>query len=192
MRRRILHLVDENQDPVEPAIAAAVEAAYHWAVVIFPHVDPAMLANAAEELAAKMEHDKAHLGSPRRYAYAAMRGKVRDWLRTKPANERHSGLDYGVAGHTRVANSWDSIDRSILFQQLKRALNARDRYILVMITEQDARPKDVAAHLGISYKAASKAIQRLRERIAACLEIATESNKAQNASLTAKRAKGWI
>jgi hypothetical protein len=45
MKRQRLHLVDENNDPVSPAIQSAVEAAHYWAVREFPRIDPALLAN---------------------------------------------------------------------------------------------------------------------------------------------------
>jgi hypothetical protein len=37
MKRQRLHLVDENNDPVSPAIQFAVEAAHYWAVREFPY-----------------------------------------------------------------------------------------------------------------------------------------------------------
>jgi len=195
MRRRELHLTDENHNAVSPAIAAAVEAAYRWAMAMFPDVDSALLANAAERLAIKMENNKEHLGSPRRYAYAAMHGKVRDWLRKKAANEIPIGLDYELDEHARMTNSFqDAVERSILFQQLQTKLSARDRHILILLTELNATPKDVATALGINYKAATKAIERVRERIAICLDIASESPKATSPGLSTTKGltKKWI
>ena len=43
MKRQRLHLVDENNDPLSPAIQSAVEAAHYWAVREFPRIDPALL-----------------------------------------------------------------------------------------------------------------------------------------------------
>ena len=194
MSRRQLHLIDENQNTVSPAIAAAVEAAYRWAVAMFPQIDSAILANAAERLAQRMEKNKDHLGSPRRYAYAAMHGKVRDWLRTMAANELAVGLDYDLDKHANVSNSFqDTVERSILFQQLRTKLSDRDRFILVLLTELHAKPEDVATALGINYKAATKAIERVRERIAACLDIAAESkeNTSPGLSTTKGLTKEW-
>ena len=195
MRRQELHLIDEKRNAVSTAIATAVEAAYRWAIVMFPQIDPVILANAAERLATTMERNKEYLGSPRRYAYAAMNGKVRDWLRTMAANELPVGLGHELDGHARVTNSFqDSVERSILFQQLQTKLSDRDRYILVLLTELNAQPGDVAAALGINYKAATKAIERLRERIAACLDIAAESkrNTSSGLSTTKDLTKEWI
>jgi RNA polymerase sigma factor (sigma-70 family) len=194
MRRPELHLIDEDQNPVSPAIAAAVETAYRWTVAMFPQIDSAILANAAERLATSMEKNKDHLDSPRRYAYAAMHGKVRDWLRTMAANELAVGLDYDLDEHAKVTNSFqNAVERSILFQQLRTKLSERDRYILVLITELQAKPEDVARALGINYKAATKAIERVRERIAACLNIAAESKKSTSPELSTTKglAKEW-
>jgi RNA polymerase sigma factor (sigma-70 family) len=194
MRRQELHLIDENNNAVSPAIATAVETSYRWAVVMFPQIDSAILANAAERLAKSMEKNKNHLGSPRRYAYAAMHGKVRDWLRTMAANELAVGLDYDLDEHARVTNSFqDAVERSILFQQLQMKLSDRDRYILVLLTELQAKPEDVATALGINYKAATKAIERVRERIAGCLDIAAESKKNTSPRLSTTKglAKEW-
>jgi len=195
MRRQELHLIDENNNAISPAIAAAVEGAYRWAVAMFPNIDSALLANAAERLAKNMESNKEHLGSPRRYAYAAMHGKVRDWLRKKAASELPVGLNYELDEHVKMTNSFqDAVERSILFQQLQMKLSVRDRYILILLTELNATPRDVATALGINYKAATKAIERVRERIAVCLDIAAESPKAISPGLSTTKGltKKWI
>lgn len=44
---------------------------------MFPNIDIALLANAAERLAKNLKANKGALVSPRRYAYTAMYGKVR-------------------------------------------------------------------------------------------------------------------
>jgi len=110
-----------------------------------------------------MEARKRDLESPRRYAYAAMHSKVRDLQKTRAANESsmppHELDQLGV-----TAKSFqDDIERSILFQQLRTKLSDRDRFILILLTELDARPKNVAHALGISTEAATKAIQRVRQ-----------------------------
>jgi hypothetical protein len=55
MRKSELHLISDNGDTVAPKIAAAVEAAYRWSLSMFPNIDPALLANAAERLAKNMK-----------------------------------------------------------------------------------------------------------------------------------------
>jgi RNA polymerase sigma factor (sigma-70 family) len=163
MRKSELHLISDNGDTVTPEIAGAVEAAHHWAVSMFTNIDTALLANAAERLAKNMEARKRDLESPRRYAYAAMHSKVRDLQKTRAANESsmppHELDQLGV-----TAKSFqDDIERSILFQQLRTKLSDRDRFILILLTELDTGPKNVAHTLGISTEAATKAIQRVRQ-----------------------------
>jgi RNA polymerase sigma factor (sigma-70 family) len=176
MRNCELHLISDTGEAISPKIAAAVEAAYRWAVYMFPNIDTALLANAAERLAKNMEANK-DLGSPRRYAYAAMHGKVRDLRKIKAGSETSMSLheleELGVPAKTFE----DDIERSILFQQLRAKLSDRDRFILILLTECDAGPKNVANALGISTEAATKAIQRVRQRFAACLHAAEKCSK---------------
>jgi RNA polymerase sigma factor (sigma-70 family) len=177
MRKSELHLISDNGHTVAPEIEAAVEAAYRWTLSMFPNIDPVLLANAAERLAKNMETNKGELVSPRRYAYAAMHGKVRDLLKTGTANETpmpsHKLDQLGVT----VKSFEDDIELSILFQQLRAQLSDRDRFILILLTERDAGPKNVARALGISTEAATKAIQRVRQRLAVCLETTEKCSK---------------
>jgi hypothetical protein len=168
MKRQRLHLVDENNDPVSPAIQSAVEAAHYWAVREFPRIDPALLANWAERLA-KSIANKNLQGSVRRYAHTALHETVRRWLKTKQASELAVGLDReleSIAGIHEGFQGW--VDRAILFEQLKSRLRGRDRSIL-MLLQSDATPTEVAMILGMKYEAATKAIQRVRARVAICL-----------------------
>ena len=178
MKRQRLHLVDENNDPVSPAIQSAVEAAHYWAVREFPRIDPALLANWAERLA-KSIANKDLQGSVRRYAHTAMHKTVRRWLKTKRANELAVGLDHELENIAGMHEGFQGkVDRAILFEQLKSRLRERDRSIL-MLLQSDATPAEVAMTLGMKYEAAIKAIQRVRARVALCLEAAkTESRTA--------------
>ena len=183
MRNCDLHLISENGEAISPKIGAAVEAAYHWALSMFPNIDTALLANAAERLAKNMEANK-ELSSPRRYAYAAMHGKVRDLQKTKAGSEASMSLyELDLLG-VPVKSFKDDVERSILFQQLRAKLNDRDRFILILLTECDAGPKKVANALGISTEAAAKAIQRVRQRLAACLDAAEKSSKDRRTELS--------
>jgi DNA-directed RNA polymerase specialized sigma subunit len=162
MRKSELHLISDNGDTVTE-IAGAVEAAHHWAVSMFTNIDTAPPCQCGERLAKNMEARKRDLESPRRYAYAAMHSKVRDLQKTRAANESsmppHELDQLGV-----TAKSFqDDIERSILFQQLRTKLSDRDRFILILLTELDTGPKNVAHTLGISTEAATKAIQRVRQ-----------------------------
>ena len=134
MRKSELHLISENGDTVTPEIAGAVEAAYHWAVSVFPSMDTALLANAAERLARDMEANKGELESPRRYAYAAMHGKVRDLQKSRAANESTMPLHELDQPGITVKSFEDNIERSILFQQLRAQLSDRDSRSLYIDT----------------------------------------------------------
>jgi DNA-directed RNA polymerase specialized sigma24 family protein len=169
MKRQRLHLVDENNDPVSPAIQSAVEAAHYWAVREFPRVDPALLANWAERLAKNMAN-KDLQGSVRRLAHTAMHETVRRWLKTKRASELAVGLDRELESIAGMHEGFHGeVDRAILFEQLKSRLRGRDRSIL-MLLQSDASPAEVAMTLGMKYEAATKAIQRVRARVALCLQ----------------------
>lgn len=168
MKRQRLHLVDENNDPLPPAIQSAVEAAHYWVVREFPRIDPALLANWAERLAQNMA-TKDLQGSVRRYAHTAMHETVRRWLKTKQGSEIAVGLDHELE---RIAGMHEGfhgkIDRAILFEQLKSRLRGRDRIIL-MLLQSDATPAEIAMILGMKYEAASKATQRVRARVVMCI-----------------------
>ena len=189
MKRQRLHLVDENNDPVSPAIQSAVEAAHYWAVREFPRVDPALLANWAERLAKSMT-SKDLQGSVRRHAHTAMHETVRRWLKTKRARELAVGLDRELESIAGIQEGFHGkVDRAILFDQLKSRLRGRDRSIL-MLLQSDATPAEVAMTLNLKYEAAIKAIQRVRARVALCLEAA----KTEGRTTTDERkdfAKEW-
>ena len=176
MKRQRLHLVDENNDPLSPAIQSAVEAAHYWAVREFPRIDPALLANWAERLA-KSIANKDLQGSVRRYAHTAMHETVRRWLKTKRASELAVGLDRELESIAGVHEGLHGkVDRAILFEQLKSRLRGRDRSIL-MLLQSDATPAEVAMTLGMKYEAATKAIQRVRARVAQCLQAAKPESR---------------
>ncbi len=174
MNQSSLHLVDKQGDSITPTIAAAVEAAFRWASREFPLIDPALLAHWAEEVGRSMQAKGDSVGSARRYAFAALHGKVRDWRKTGAAKEIAVGIGPELerwAGITK--NAQRSMDRKILFDQLKTTLNERDRYILVLLLQDVTSPADVSVALGVSYGAAAKAIQRVKERIASLLSGAS-------------------
>jgi len=176
MKRQRLHLVDENNDPLPPAIQSAVEAAHYWAVREFPRIDPALLANWAERLAKTMA-TKDLQGSVRSYAHTAMHETVRRWLKTKRAKELAVGLDRELERIAGINEEFHGeVDRAILFEQLKSRLRGRDRSIL-MLLQSDATPAEVAMILGMKYEAATKAIQRVRARVAMCLGAAQHEKK---------------
>jgi hypothetical protein len=179
MNPPFLHLVDSRGVILSPRISGAVELAFRWVVRDYPRVDTAMIANWAEEVGSSMQLREAALPFPDRYAYAALKGKVYDWLRTKAAKEElvGIGLDLERIGGVRASFQAAS-DRKILFEQLKSTLNERDRYILILLLDDKASPATVAQALGTSYKAAAKAVQRVKERIGAVLTKTRNRNEA--------------
>ena len=165
-----LHLVDIAGSPVRSEVESAVERAFRWVLRDYPRVDSAMIANWAEDVARSMEERAASLISPQRYAYAALKGKVRDWMRSGAAKEEVAGIGLDLERIGGLSGSFQSAsDRKILFEQLKATLNERDRYILVLLLEDKMSPATVANALDTSYPAAAKAIQRVKERIAITL-----------------------
>jgi hypothetical protein len=95
---------------------------------------------------------------------------VRRWLKTKRASELAVGLDRELESIAGMHEGFHGeVDRAILFEQLKSRLRGRDRSIL-MLLQSDASPAEVAMTLGMKYEAATKAIQRVRARVALCLQ----------------------
>ena len=170
MTRAQLHLVDTSGTAVCPEVETAVERSFHWVLRDYPQVDSAMIANWAEEVALSMQVRVTTIVSPQRYAYAALKGKVHDWMRSAPAKEEVAGLGRDLERIGGLNGSFEgAVDRKILFEQLKATLNERDRYILVLLLEDNTSPVTVAKALGTTYPAAAKAIQRVKERIASKL-----------------------
>ena len=170
MTRAQLHLVDTSGIAVCPEVETAVERSFHWVLRDYPQLDSAMIANWAEEVALSMQMRVTTIVSPQRYAYAALKGKVHDWMRSASAKEEVAGLGRDLERIGGLNGSFEgAVDRKILFEQLKATLNERDRYILVLLLEDNTSPATVAKALGTSYPAAAKAIQRVKERIASKL-----------------------
>jgi DNA-directed RNA polymerase specialized sigma24 family protein len=167
-----LHLVVEGGSPVSPEIEAAVKRAFHWVSRDYPNVDSALIANWAEDVGRSMEERSDTIQSPQRYAYAALKGKVRDWSKRGAAKEEVSGIGFDLERLGGISVSFQgSSDRKILFEQLSAVLNERDRYILVLLLQDQTSPAAVAKALGTNYQAAAKAIQRVKDRIANTLNV---------------------
>ncbi len=170
MGQTLLHLVDQRGQTLPVAIRLAVEAAHRWVRWEYPHLDEAVVAGWAEDVGKAMGARLDEIRSPYRYAFAALHGKVREWFRSNASREVLVGIG-------RELELWAGIDRStqrviyraVLFDQLKTKLSERDRHILVLLQQDMTSPASVAAALGVSYAAAAKAIQRVKERIAAIL-----------------------
>jgi DNA-directed RNA polymerase specialized sigma24 family protein len=170
MIRAQLHLVDGNGIAVASEIENAVERSFHWVLRDYPQVDPALIANWAEDLARSMQAREIPVTSPLRYAYAALKGRVRDWMKSGAAHEQAAGVGQDLERIGGLGGAFqNAVDRKILFEQLKVTLNERDRYILVLLLQDSTSPATVANALGTTYPAAAKAIQRVKNRIAATL-----------------------
>lgn len=167
--RAQLHLVDADGVAVSLAIREATEAAFRWVAKDYPNFDKAQLADLAEVVAALMQERESAIESPGRYAYTALKGRVRDWLRTGAAQEENSGIrrDMVRIGGSSAAFQGEA-DRQIMLDQLQVALTERDRDILVLMLDEQSG-QEIAAELKISHVAARKAIQRVRERSGAIL-----------------------
>lgn len=173
-----VHLIDRFGLPVSDQLRSAIESASRWAVRQFPLVDEALIATWAEEVALSMS-EKA-IQSPRRYAVAAMHGKVREFYRAGGLREATFGMTSDLehmAGTEEQTTR--SVERTILFDQLKSQLNDRDRLILVLLRQDITSPAEIADALGTSYDAAAKAIQRVRDRLREILLAAASNAKSK-------------
>jgi hypothetical protein len=170
MMQSHLHLVNAQGYAVSPVIKKAMERVYLWVVRDFPNVDTAMIAEWAEEVGWAMDAKGDEISAHERYAYTSLKGKVRDWLRTKPAKEETAGLGDDLERLGGLDSSFEAkIDQKLLLEQAKASLNDRDRCILVLLLQGDESPAVAAQVLGVNYQAAAKAIQRVKERVDASL-----------------------
>ena len=171
-----LHLVDANGHHIPRVVQDKVETAFRWVVREFPLVDTALISDWAEDVGKLMNARWELINSPQRYAYSALKGRVHDWMKTCSGREEPAGIgrDLEVLGGAGKSFQGD-VERKILFDQLKAALSDRDRYILVLLLRDTTGPAVVAEALNISYPAAAKAIQRVKERLAAAMGRSTES-----------------
>lgn len=168
----LLHLVDRKGDPVEGEIRVAVAAAFKSCVQRFRRIDDAVLAGFAEAVAASMNSRSSEIRTFRNYARVAMNGKVYEWLRSHPGKElrveRFEELER-LAGAV-VDQSFADAELKVLFSQIRTHLSERERHILVLM-KQDLGPREISSALGITYSAASKAMQRVREHVASLLVV---------------------
>ena len=160
-----LHLIGAEGANISPGIREAVELAFRWVGNDYPDLDRARLSDWAESLAVSMANRGIGISSPNRYAYAALRGKVRDWLRTGSAQEQASGVSRDLERLGGSSSSFQgTADHKILFDQLRGALGERDRTILILLLNEKSA-QDIATELKTSSPAARKAIQRVKDRI---------------------------
>ena len=164
----LLYLVDQDNKPVKPEIRIAVEAAFRWSVREYRYMDEADLAAMAEAVALGMSKRLEEIQSPRRYAFAALTGRIQEWYRIHPAKmvsfETEDELDREIGPDDRFVFD---VERRLLFAQIRRQLSGRDRKICMLLEQDLSSPGEIAKVLQISYTAAAKALQRARERMAA-------------------------
>lgn len=189
----LLHLVDESNSPVAADIRTAVEAAYRWSVREYREIDAADLAAMAEKVARAMsKKDAGYIQSPRRYAFAALAGKIQEWFRAHPAKmihyknedelDRLIGPDHGPSLE---------MERRALFAQVRVRLNERDRQICMLMEQGLNGPTEVARALNISYRAAAKALQRVRDRIAGIVINQPGDNEEANSKAKVLDFRTW-
>jgi hypothetical protein len=162
-----LYLVNSKGVPLDPTIVGACETAFRWVLRDNPHFDQALVANWAEEIGAVMEARGELIKSPKRYAYVALTGKVRDWRRTGAGKTELAGVgsELEYIGDLSVSFTAE-VETKVWFEQISLSLNERDRAILVLLT-RDASTVEIATFLNTSYSAAAKAMQRVKDRISA-------------------------
>lgn len=165
MRRAHLHLIDSNGVVLNAEIHAACETAFKRVVLDFPHFDQALIADWAEEIAATMDERGEAIQFPKRYAWMALRGRVRDWLRTGPGRAELKGIGPELEEVAGVTESFtDQSERELLFEQILPDLNERDRAILILLQNEESTTA-IAALLNVNYFAAAKAMQRMKDRV---------------------------
>lgn len=165
MHRAYLHLIDSGGDTLNARVQVACEIAFKRVVLDFPNFDQALIADWAEEVAVAMDERADLIQFPRRYAYMALRGKVRGWSRTGPGRAELIGIGPDleeVAGVTE--SSADQTERELLFEQILPTLSERDRAILVLLQNEQSTTA-IAAFFNMNYAAAAKAMQRVKDRV---------------------------
>ena len=181
MAGSLLYLVDEDTKPVKPEIRMACEAAFRWSVREYRNMDEVDLAAMAEAVALGMSKRLEEIQSPRRYAFAALTGRIQEWFRAHPAKmvsfETEDELDRQIGPDDRFVSD---VERRLLFAQIRHQLSGRDREICILLEQDLTSPQEIAKALEISYAAAAKALQRARKRMASIVMV--ESHRADKSS----------
>ena len=163
--RATLHLVDDEGAAVNSEVREAVEKAFHRVPRAFPNLAPAPRSDWDESLAISMHLRGRGIDERERYAYVALKGKVRDSLRKRSAKEQPHGIGRDlerIGGSSATAQA--DAERQILWNQLGAALSERDKQIHFLLGRQ-VSAQEIAVELTMAYPAPRKAIQRVSERI---------------------------
>ena len=175
MSQPVLHLVDQRGKILPSAVRDAVEAAHRWVLREYPRLDEAVVADWAEDVGLAMGSRLIEIGSPRRYAFTALRGKVREWFRSKRSREIPVGIGSELEEWIGIdQSSQQTMYQTALFAELESMLKDRDRQILVLLQQGITSPANVGPALGLKYDAAAKAIQRTKERLRAIVAHQTD------------------
>jgi DNA-directed RNA polymerase specialized sigma24 family protein len=175
----MLHLVDDEGNPVSAEIRIAVELAFRICLQRYPRMDAALLASMAENVASSMSRRSAEIQALKQYAQFAMLGRVQDWVR------KHPGIEILVENTQELErlsgapqqSLFSDAEAEILFAQMKSQLGERDRHILVLMEQDLAKPGEIAAALNISYGAAAKALERVKDRVSNLLRSYQKAEK---------------
>ena len=133
MHRAHLHPIDSEGVILNADIHAACETAFKRAVLDFPYFDQALIADWAEEVAVAMGECGEAIQFPKRYAYMALRGKIRDWFRTGPGRVELKGIGPDLEEVAGLSESFtDQTERKVLFEHIHPELSERDRAIHIM------------------------------------------------------------
>ena len=161
-----LHLVDESGQPVPDEVREAVERAYRYLTFEYKRLDPSLLANIAEATALTICRNADEIGSIKPYAFGTAIGKVNDWLSTYDKEDpgKTSATLERAAGGVKDRSHSD-VEYRVLFERMKAQLNARDQQILVLIAQGLDKPRAIAEALGLTYEAAKKALQQVKDRM---------------------------
>jgi len=169
MHRAHLHLIGSSGLALNAVIQAACETAFKRVVLDYPHFDQALIADWAEQVAFAMDERGDAIQFPKRYAYMALRGKVRDWSRTGSGRVELKGIGPDLEEIAGVSESFaNQTERKILFGQILPALSERDRAILILLLNEQSTAA-IAAFLNTNYAAAAKAMQRMKDRVSVVL-----------------------
>ena len=181
MQRAHLHLIDSSGVVLNAEIQVACEIAFKRVVFDFPQFDQAQIADWIEEVGSAMQGRGEAIQFPRRYAYMALRGRIRDWLRTGPGRAELKGIGPDLEQVAGSGESFtDQTEREILFGQILPELNERDRAILILLLNEQSTSA-IASFLDVSYAAAAKAMQRMKDRVSVVLNGRRHKIEAQSA-----------
>ena len=178
MPQQLLHLVDDEKQPVQRAVNDAVTNAYLYVRARNSHIDHALLANMAEHVALAVSRRIAEIDSFQQYALAAMIGKVHEWSRLHPVEFQLRADQLEQQAGAQADSSFQRIETKLLLDQMKADLAERDRHILMLIQQGISDSKSIAAALGITNDAAKKAIQRTKHKMTVILQQPREPNLA--------------